>query len=122
MTATVDGPDFIALQVRDLEAAALFCEKHLGLRRLPVGPPGAVVFDTKPCQIAVREPLPGTDLDTGRPGLGVAIWLTTTDAAALHAQLTAADVEVLTPVMDNPFGQMFTFVGPEGYVLTAYQA
>ncbi len=42
---TVTGPTFIALQVRDLERAAEFYEVRLGLRRTPVAPPGAVVFD-----------------------------------------------------------------------------
>ena len=44
---TVTGPDFIALQVLDLDRAATFYETHLGLRRAPVSPPHAVVFDTK---------------------------------------------------------------------------
>ncbi len=69
MPVSIDGPDFIALQVRDLEAAAGFCEKNLGLTCTPASPPGAVVFDTKPVPLAVRDPLPGTDLDAGRPGL-----------------------------------------------------
>ncbi|GAB2804671.1 VOC family protein [Streptomyces sp. NPDC054796] len=122
MTISIDGPDFVALQVRDLEAAAAFCEKHLGLRRTPASPPGAVVFDTKPTPFAVREPLPGTDLDAGRPGLGVALWFSTPDAQGLRDQLTEAGVEVLTPLRDSPFGPMFSFVGPEGYVLTVHGA
>ncbi|GAB5902147.1 glyoxalase [Mycobacteroides chelonae] len=122
MPTRIDGPSFIALQVRDLQAAAEFCEKNLGLRRAASSPPNAVVFDTKPCSLAVREPLPTTDLDAGRPGLGVAIWFTTSDTEAFHAQLSANGVEILSPVTASPFGPMFTFVGPEGYVLTVYQA
>ncbi|MEW2547237.1 VOC family protein [Streptomyces sp. NPDC047002] len=122
MPIAIDGPDFIALQVRDVAAAAEFCEKNLGLRRTPAAPPGAVVFDTKPCPMAVREPLPGTDLDAGRPGLGVALWFSTPDAHALHEQLSANGVEILTPVTQSPFGAMFSFAGPEGYALTAHQA
>lgn len=122
MSVSIDGPDFIALQVRDLEAAATFCEKNLGLRRTPASPPGAVVFDTKPVPLAVREPLPGTDLDSGRPGLGVALWFATADTQALYDQLAANDVTILTPVTPSPFGPMFSFAGPEGYVLTAHQA
>lgn len=74
---SVTGPDLLALQVRDLDSAARFSETRLGLRRLPACPPGAVVFDTAPIAFAVREPLPGVDLDpaTPRPGLGVALWL-----------------------------------------------
>ena len=121
MTVTVDGPDFIALQVRDVEAAAAFCERHLGLRRAPASPPGAVVFATEPIPFAVREPLPGVDLDTvGRPGLGVALWWRTEDAQRLHDELAAAGVPILSPPQDGPFGRMFTFSGPEGYTLTAH--
>ncbi|MEU8707936.1 VOC family protein [Streptomyces sp. NPDC048565] len=121
MSAAIDGPDFIALQVRDLEAAATYCENNLGLRRAAASPPGAVVFDTKPVALAVRDPLPGTDLDAGRPGLGVALWFSTHDTQALYDQLIANDVEILTPVTESPFGPMFSFTGPEGYVLTVHQ-
>jgi predicted enzyme related to lactoylglutathione lyase len=121
MTVTVTGPDFIALQVRDVEAAAVFCEKHLGLRRAPASPPGAVVFATEPIPFAVREPLPGVDLDcVARPGLGVALWFRTTDAQELHDRLAAAGVPIIGPPQDGPFGRMFTFAGPEGYALTAH--
>lgn len=120
--ATVSGLDFLALQVRDVDSAAAFFEEHLGLRRRPAAPPGAVVFATEPVPLAVREPLPGTDLDAGRPGLGVALWFAATDAVALHDGLRAAGVDVLTPVTDSPFGPTFSFVGPEGYVLTAHGA
>jgi hypothetical protein len=35
-----------------------------------------VVFATTPIPMAVREPLPGVNLDAaGRPGAGVALWL-----------------------------------------------
>lgn len=122
MTLAIDGPDFVGLQVRDLEAAADFFEQHLGLRRQAGSPPGAVVFDTKPCPIAVREPLPGTDLDAGRPGLGVALWFSTADAHAMHGKLAEEGIEILAPVTDSPFGPVFSFVGPEGYVMTVHGA
>jgi predicted enzyme related to lactoylglutathione lyase len=69
----------------------------------------------------VREPLPGTDLDSGHPGLGVALWFATSDTQALHGRLVAKDVTILTPITQSPFGPMFSFVGPEGYVLTVHQ-
>ncbi|MCK2215661.1 VOC family protein [Actinomadura sp. ATCC 31491] len=119
-TATVTGPDFVALQVRDLDAAAAFFEEHLGLTRAPVSPPHAVVFATRPIPFAVREPLPGTDLDAGRPGLGVALWLAADDAQALHDRLAAAGVRILAAPQDGPFGRTFTFTGPEGYALTVH--
>ncbi len=119
---TVTGPDFLALQVRDLDRAADFYETHLGLRRLPVTPPGAVVFDTKPISFAVREPLPGVDLDaaTPRPGLGVALWLHADDAQALHDRLAVADVPIVAAPFDGPFGRTFTFADPDGYAITIH--
>lgn len=121
MTATVEGPDFIALQVRDVPAAAAFFEERLGLRRAPAAPPHAVVFATSPIPFAVREPLPGVDLDSAaHPGLGVALWLRTTDAGMLREQLVAAGTEGVTPLQDSPFGPVFSFTGPEGYRLTVH--
>ncbi|MFH8348949.1 VOC family protein [Streptomyces sp. NPDC018045] len=121
MPATIDGPDFVALQVRDVAAAAAFCERHLGLRRAAVSPPHAVVFDTTPTPFAIRALLPGVDLaDTARPGLGVVMWFRTADAHQLHDQLVAAGVKILTPMADSPFGPVFSFEGPEGYTLTAH--
>jgi predicted enzyme related to lactoylglutathione lyase len=118
----VIGPDFLALQVRDLDRSAVFYESRLGLRRLPASPPGAVVFDTKPVPFAVREPLPGTDLEaaTPRPGVGVSLWLLVDDAQAVHDQLAAAGVPIASAPADGPFGRMFTFVDPDGYALTIH--
>lgn len=118
---TVTGPDFIALQVRDLDRAATFYEERLGLRRAPVSPPGAVVFATTPVPFAVREPLPGTDLDAvDRLGAGVALWLHAEDAQALHDSMDAAGVPVVTPPFDSPFGRTFTFADPDGYAVTVH--
>ncbi len=119
---TVTGPDFLALQVRDLDRAAAFYETHLGLRRLPTSPPGAVVFDTTPTSFAVREPLPGVDLDAAkpRPGLGVALWLHADDAQALHDSLAGAGVPIVGPPFDGPFGRTFTFTDPDGYAVTIH--
>jgi predicted enzyme related to lactoylglutathione lyase len=117
---TVTGPDFIALQVRDLERAAAFYEQRLGLHRAPASPPGAVVFATTPVPFAVREPLPGVDLDQGRPGLGVALWLGSSNAQALHDSLAAAGVPIVTPPFDGPFGRTFAFADPDGYAVTIH--
>ncbi|RKT55031.1 VOC family protein [Saccharothrix australiensis] len=119
---TVTGPDFLALQVRDLDRAARFYEDHLGLRRVPAGPPGAAVFHTRPVPFAVREPLPGVDLDAAspRPGLGVALWLHCDDAQALHDRLRAAGVTIVTEPLDGPFGRTFAFADPDGYVITIH--
>jgi predicted enzyme related to lactoylglutathione lyase len=58
----VTGPDFISLQVRDLERSAAFYERYLGLKRSAAGPPHAVVFDTKPIAFAVRDVVAGTTI------------------------------------------------------------
>lgn len=119
---TVTGPDFVALQVRDLGAAATFYQTQLGLRPAPSSPPGAVVFDTSPASFGVREPLPGVDLDAAspRPGLDVALWLHADDAQALHDRLAVAGVEILAPPSDTPFGRTFTFADPDGYAITVH--
>lgn len=119
---TVHGPDFIALQVRDLDRAAAFYESQLGLRRAPVSPPHAVVFDTRPAAFAVREPLPGVDLDaaTPGPGTGVALWLHADGAQELHDALAAAHVPILQAPYDSPFGRTFTFSDPDGYAVTVH--
>lgn len=119
---TVTGPSFLALQVRDLAAAADFYETRLGLRRAAAGPPGAVVFETSPVPFAVREPLPGLDLAsvTPRPGAGVALWLHADDAAGLHEALAASGTEILAPLAAGPFGPAFTFADPDGYAVTVH--
>jgi len=119
---TVTGPDFIALQVRDLDRAAAFYQTHLGLRRAPVSPPHAVVFDTTPASFAVREPLPDVDLDAAspRPGLGVALWLHADDTQTLHDTLVRAGVPIQGEPFDGPFGRTFTFSDPDGYAVTIH--
>ncbi len=119
---TVTGPTFIALQVRDVERAAEFYETRLGLKRTSVAPPGAVVFDTKPVSFAVREPLPGVDLETARPhpGIGVALWLHADDAQGLHDRLAAGGVPITVAPFDSPFGRAFTFSDPDGYAITIH--
>jgi predicted enzyme related to lactoylglutathione lyase len=117
--ATVTGPDFIALQVRDLQASAEFYADRLGLQRAPEGPPHAVVFATQPIPFAVREPT--VDLDeVNRLGWGVALWLRADDADALCAELRDAGVTIAQDPADSPFGRTFTFVDPDGYRITVH--
>jgi predicted enzyme related to lactoylglutathione lyase len=118
----VTGPDFIALQVRDLDAAADFYQTRLGLRQAPVSPPHAVVFATSPVPFALRTPLPGVDLDavTPGPGTGVALWLRADNAQQLHDDLDAAGVPIVAAPIDGPFGRTFTFNDPDGYAITIH--
>ncbi|HEX4443567.1 MAG TPA: VOC family protein [Galbitalea sp.] len=116
---SVTGPDFIALQVRDLEKAATFYEEVVGLTRAAFSPPHAVVFDTQPT-FAVRDPAPGVDLDAGPAGLGVALWLHDPDAAVLHDTVAAAGVVVVQPPFEGPFGTTFVFQDLDGYLVTVH--
>lgn len=122
MNATVSGPDFVALQVRDVQRAAEFYQSRLGLRPAPMSPPGAAVFATDPIPFAVREPLPGINLDEvePRPGTGVSLWLHATDSQALYDDLVTAGVEIIAPLKDGPFGRMFTFIDLDGYAITIH--
>lgn len=80
-----------------------------------------MVFQTTPIAFAVREAAPGVDLDSvSSPGLGVVLWLHDPEAAALHATLAAAGVEVVQEPFEGPFGTTFTFVDPEGFAITVH--
>lgn len=116
---TTIGPDFISLQVRDLDRAADFYARHIGLTRRP-GPPHAVVFDTTPAAFAVRDAVPGVDLDAAPLGRGVAIWLHAPEVQEIHDALAAAGVEITSAPIDGPFGRTFTFVDPDGYSITLH--
>ena len=119
---TVTGPDFIALQVSDLERSAEFYENALGLRRAPASPPGAILFATTPIPFAVREPLPGVDLsEAPRPGLGVALWLHCDTVQELHDSLDASGTAILADPVPSPFGLTFTFADPDGYAITVHE-
>src|SRR4029453_13915601 len=109
------GPDFISLQVRDLERSGAFYEQHLGVARAKVSPPHAVVFATQPIPFAVREPLPGVDLEAlGQASGGVGLWVRVDDAQRMHDDLVAAGATTTPPPLDGPFGRTFTFPAPHG--------
>ncbi|MGW5719559.1 VOC family protein [Amycolatopsis sp. NPDC003865] len=115
------GPDFISLQARDLAASQAFYERYLGLVRSPAGPPHAVVFDTKPIAFALRDVVPGTDLDSvTQPGIGAAIWLHATEVQAIHDALAADGHPIVAEPIDGPFGRTFTFADPDGYRITLH--
>jgi predicted enzyme related to lactoylglutathione lyase len=117
---TVIGLDFVALQVSDLDRAAAFYEKELGLKRAPFSPPHAVVYATEPIPFALREPRPGLDLTAGPAGLGVALWMLADDSATLHASLVSHGVAIASPPAEGPFGLTFSLVDPDGYVITVH--
>ena len=119
--ARVIGPDFVALQVLDLESSARFYEERLGLVRAPQVSPDAVVFETGTVPFAVRRPL--VDLDAvGQPGWGVALWMGCDDAQALYESLEGAGVRIAREPFDGPFGRTFAFLDPDGYTVTVHDA
>src|SRR5271154_7370026 len=113
------GPDFISLQVRDLEASKLFYMKHLSLSVAHRSPPGAVLFDTTPIPFAIRTPM--IDLSASvRLGWGISIWLACDDADTFHSKLVSAGVKILSGLQDGPFGRFFSFQDPDGYAVTLH--
>lgn len=115
------GPDFLSLQVRDLDESQAFYEQYLGLVRSPAGPPHAVVFETTPIAFALRDVVPGTPLESvSQPGIGAAIWLHATGVQAIHDALVAGGHRIVAAPIDGPFGRTFTFADPDGYHVTLH--
>src|ERR1700760_1830101 len=115
------GPDFLPLQGPDLDASQAFYEQYLGLVRSQAGPPHAVVFETTPIAFALRDLIPGTDLDAvAQPGIGAAIWLPATDVQETHDRLVADGRTIVATPIDGPFGRTFTFADPDGYQITLH--
>ena len=119
MSAT--GPDFISLQVTDLEASAVFYKNYLGLTQSQTGPPHAVVFETETITFALRDLIPGTELGpASKPGLGVSLWLLAPDAQEIHDKLVEDGVKIVSEPVDGPFGRTFAFADPDGYTVTLH--
>ena len=117
--ATVKGPDFIALQVRDLQASRRFYRDVIGLKESPKSPPEAVLFLTSPIPFAVRTP--HVDLNAASHlGHGVALWFYCDDSAELYQALKSKGVELLTQPTVGPFGMTFHFKDVDGYIITVH--
>jgi catechol 2,3-dioxygenase-like lactoylglutathione lyase family enzyme len=116
--ATIKGPDFIALQVPDVEKSAEFYSDILGLKRAPKSPPDAVLFLTSPIPFAVRKP--HQPLGNQPPGLGVALWFLCDNSIELYAKLKAKNVTLLDEPESGPFGMTFHFKDIDGYVITIH--
>jgi predicted enzyme related to lactoylglutathione lyase len=120
MTTPV-GPDFIALQVRDLAASRKYYVEIFGFDTASHSPPGAVVFKTEPVALALREPLRALP-ETGPLGVGMVLWIACTDADALHDRIVERGGAILSPLADGPFGRFFVSADPDGYALTFHTA
>ena len=119
LSTRISGVATVAVPVTDQERALAFYGDLLGfetrrdapfgpgLRWIEVAPPGAVTT------VALPPPGPGAT-----PGVDTGIRLTTTDAAADHADLAAAGVDVDPEVLRFPgVPPMFSFRDPDGNVL-----
>lgn len=115
------GPDFIALQVRDLTASRKFYLEVFGFEAAPQSPPGAVVFKTAPIALALRDPLRALP-EAGPLGMGMVLWIACADADALHDLIVKRGGTILGPLADGPFGRFFVASDPDGYAITFHTA
>lgn len=115
------GPDFIALQVRDLAVSSKFYTEIFGFKVAAQSPPGAVVLKTAPVPLALREPLRPLP-EAGPLGVGMALWIACNDADALHDLIVKRGGTILSPLADGPFGRFFVAADPDGYAITFHTA
>lgn len=117
--AKATGPDFVALQMRNLDISRKFYEESVGLDVDPLKRLNAVVFRTDPMPFAIREPL--VDLEAvERLGWGIALWFKCDDSQELYESLASRDVRIGQEPFDGPFGRTFSFVDPDGYTVTVH--
>ncbi len=117
--AKLRGPDFISLQVRDFAASRAFYTDVLGLAvDARFDAPDFVLFDTNSIPLALSAAKVNLD-EAPQPGWGVTLWIDCDQVDALHAQLVAAGVTIVTPPYAGPFGRTFVFADPDGYRITA---
>jgi predicted enzyme related to lactoylglutathione lyase len=115
--SNLSGPDFITLQVRDLEAARHFYRDVMGFKASPEVQPNAVAFATQPIGFAIRKAQLDLDAVT-QVGYGVILWFRVENAAALYGRLKAQGVPMVQELTKSPFGMMFTLCDPDGYSIT----
>lgn len=115
MSATVTAPafDFVVFYVTDLDASCRFFEQSLGFARLLEGDgPGFRQFvDGKGMGFGLSE----TRDDAHRPG-EVQLYLKSDDLAGLRDAWQARGVAA-TPIVEMPFGPIFTIATPDGCTL-----
>ena len=113
----VVGPDFIALVVDDVAAAATFWTNVVGLKPAAHSPPGAQVFETSPIAFAIRAPRPDEAVGGGA---GVALWFSVAgNVDEYHEALLQRGADA-GKVDDGPFGRMFTLRAPGGFSVTVH--
>jgi predicted enzyme related to lactoylglutathione lyase len=115
------GPDFIALQVRDLAGSRKFYVETFGFEASTHCPPGAVIFKTEPIPLALRKALRALP-EAGPLGVGMMLWIACADADALHDLVVERGGVFLSPLADGPFGRFFVAGDPDGYAITFHTA
>jgi predicted enzyme related to lactoylglutathione lyase len=115
------GPDFIALQVRDLSASRRFYLEIFGFEASAHCPPGAVILKTEPIPLALREPLRPLP-EVGPLGVGMVLWIACMDADALHDLIVERGGVILSSLADGPFGRFFVAGDLDGYAITFHTA
>jgi predicted enzyme related to lactoylglutathione lyase len=113
------GPDFITLQVRNLEASRRFYAEVIGFKIAPEVRPNAVAFATQPIGFAIRKAQVNLDA-VAQLGYGVILWFKAEDASALYQHLKEQGVSMAQELTKSPFGKMFTFRDPDGYSITVH--
>lgn len=114
------GPNFLTLQVRDLERAKQFYTDVVGFTPGESKAPNAAVFETTPIKLALRQT--SIDLDSvEKLGWGVVIWIVAADPDGLAKKLETHDIEITKPPCDGFCGREFQFRDPDGYELTVYE-
>ncbi|WP_158845602.1 VOC family protein [Saccharothrix deserti] len=120
MPTNAIGPNFLTLQVRDVERSLRFYTELMGFEPTESSKnPNAAVLDTKPIKLALRKSV--IDLDAvSQLGHGVVIWIHAEDPDKLAAHLAEHDVTITKPPCDGFCGREFQFKDPDGYELTIY--
>jgi predicted enzyme related to lactoylglutathione lyase len=120
MSRNAIGPNFLTMQVRDLDRARSFYTDLVGFEPAESKVPTAAVFDTAPIRLALRQST--VDLDSVKKlGWGVVVWIKAEDPDKLAQRLNEAGVEITKPPCDGFCGREFQFRDPDGYELTVYE-
>jgi predicted enzyme related to lactoylglutathione lyase len=114
----ISGPDFVTILVSDLEESYKFYKEIIGLNESPERQPHAHSFATKPCGFAIRQSLDRHKIDN--PGQGIIVWWHSSNATTLHADLKSRGVPIVEELRKSPFGMIFSFKDPDGYIITVH--
>lgn len=116
----MSGPDFVTLLVSDLDASYRFYKETIGWPESDEKYPNARAFSTQPCALGIRQS--PDRRKPSKPGEGIILWVRSSNAAALYAELRQRGVPIVDELRQGPWGGMFSFKDPDGYVLTVHDA